>query len=180
MANQRGIITFQTPKKCMKVRRLVPTDSNDEESGEGSDVARGPQVPHKQQIPRVTVSKTKPKIHSKSKSKIQSNSKSKSKLTTKINTRSAESQNRGEYQYEEFVRRFGQYVDITSEGLHKCTLCEYVNPPKGKGRENVMEHVEKRHFPDTFVYMCPLFAEVLGKRAAFAVHKHRCNKKQQQ
>ena len=115
MANQRGIITFQTPKKCMKVRRLVPTDSNDEESGEGSDVARGPQVPHKQQIPRVTVSKNKPKIHSKS------------KLTTKINTRSAESQNRGEYQYEEFVRRFGQYVDITSEGLHKCTLCEYVN-----------------------------------------------------
>ena len=51
MANQRGIITFQTPKKCMKVRRLVPTDSNDEESGEGSGVARGPQVPHKQQIP---------------------------------------------------------------------------------------------------------------------------------
>ena len=168
MANQRGIITFQTPKKCMKVWRLVPTDSNDEESGEGSDVARGPQVPHKQQIPRVTVSKNKPKIHSKS------------KLTTKINTRSAESQNRGEYQYEEFVRRFGQYVDITSEGLHKCTLCEYVNPPKGKGRENVMEHVEKRHFPDTFVYMCPLCAEVLGKRTAFAVHKHRCNKKQQQ
>lgn len=158
----------------------IGSDSNVEESGEGSDVARGPQVPHKQQIPRVTVSKTKPKIHSKSKSKIQSNSKSKSKLTTKINTRSAESQNRGEYQYEEFVRRFGQYVDITSEGLHKCTLCEYVNPPKGKGRENVMEHVEKRHFPDTFVYMCPLCAEVLGKRAAFAVHKHRCNKKQQQ
>ena len=164
MANQRGIITFQTPKKCMKVRRLVPPDSNDEESGEGSDVARGPQVPHKQQIPRVTVSKTKPKIHSNSKSKIQSNSKSKSKskskLATKINTRSAESQNRGEYQYEEFVRRFGQYVDITSEGLHKCTLCEYVNPPKGKGRENVMEHVEKRHFPDTLVYIRSLPEEL--------------------
>ena len=35
------------------------------------------------------------------------------------------------------------------------------NPPKGKGRENVMEHVEKRHFPDTFVYMCPHCAEVI-------------------
>ena len=83
---------------------------------------------------------------------------------TNINTRSAESQNRGEYQYEEFVRRFGQYVDITSEGLHKCTLCEYVNPPKGKGRENVMEHVKKRRFPDTFVYMCiRIVLKFLGK-----------------
>ena len=113
----------------------IGSDSNDEESGEGSDVARGPQVPHKQQIPRVTVSKNKPKIHSKS------------KLTTKINTRSAESQNRGEYQYEEFVRRFGQYVDITSEGLHKCTLCEYVNPPKGKGRENGHVACGEKAFP---------------------------------
>ena len=43
-----------------------------------------------------------------------------------------------------------------------------------------MEHVERRHFPDTFVYTCPHCAEALGKRAALAVHKHRCNKKQQQ
>ena len=150
-------------------------DSNDEESGRSSDAASSPQVPHQHQIPQASVSKTM----AKTKSKIHSKSKFTMKFTTKTNPR-PESQNRDEYQYKEFVRRFGQYVDITSEGLHKCAICEYVNPPKGKGRENVMEHVEKKHFPNTFVYTCPHCAKVLGKRAAFAVHKHRCKKKQQQ
>ena len=155
------------------------SNSSDEESGQGSDAASSPQVPHQQQIPQASVSKTNPKIQSRSKAKIQSKSKNKSKLVTKTNPR-PESQSGDEYQHEEFVRRFGHYVGITSEGLHHCTLCEYVNPPNGKGRENIMEHVEKKHFPNPFVYRCPHCGKVFGKRAVLTVHKHRCYKKQHQ
>ena len=64
---------------------------------------------------------------------------------------------------------FENYVTKTSMGIPMCTICEYTQNQYSV----VKNHVESKHFPNTFQYDCPLCSKHFGTSNAFVIHKRR-------
>ena len=66
---------------------------------------------------------------------------------------------------------FGQYIvrEPQDRGYY-CAICEqFRRRPVG----DVRNHVESKHFPNSFSYPCPDCGDVLGTRKALERHKQR-------
>jgi len=70
---------------------------------------------------------------------------------------------------------FDKYIlkELNENGhgyLHKCGIClQFSNKSSG----HVRNHLESKHFPNTFSYACPFCDMVLGTRKALEVHRQR-------
>ena len=64
---------------------------------------------------------------------------------------------------------FYQYLVDNMDGTFGCGLCNAVKPHKAK--ENILQHIESKHFPDMFSYPCPECSVVLGTKKALYRHK---------
>ena len=70
---------------------------------------------------------------------------------------------------------FIQYVLRNGDGSHSCTLCEH----KQKLMFDVRNHVESKHFPNTFTYSCEFCAMSFGTRSAYLGHKKKFHRHHQ-
>lgn len=70
---------------------------------------------------------------------------------------------------------FYQYLVDNMDGTFGCGLCNIIKPHKAK--ENIMQHIESKHFPDMFSYPCSECAVVLGTKKALYRHKQRYHPK---
>ena len=63
---------------------------------------------------------------------------------------------------------FDKYILKTDAG-YTCEICAYSQAQFGV----VKNHVESKHFPNSFNYNCPLCDKVLTTNNAFLIHKRR-------
>ena len=68
--------------------------------------------------------------------------------------------------FEQFVQRNG------NSGHYYCQLCNYSQAQFSV----VKNHVESKHFPNTFSYQCPFCDKHFGTNKAFIIHKNRFHK----
>jgi len=67
------------------------------------------------------------------------------------------------------------YVERSSSGLYICSLCSAF---QHVARSNVKNHIESKHFPNSFAYTCPNCGSVSFTKQAYQTHKSRyCSKK---
>jgi len=70
-----------------------------------------------------------------------------------------------------------QFVEQDKSDLSKrryvCTIC---NNFYHQGKSNVRNHVECKHFPDSFLYNCELCGNGLPSKAALQKHKHKVHR----
>ena len=62
---------------------------------------------------------------------------------------------------------FDQYVNKDGVGIFSCVICSY----RQRSLFFLRNHVESKHFPNTFDYACPICGKVLGSKHAFLWHK---------
>ena len=67
---------------------------------------------------------------------------------------------------------FVQYVVRIEDGSYSCTLCDH----NQKLLFDVRNHVESKHFPNTFTYTCEFCGKTSGTRGAFLAHKKKNHK----
>jgi len=65
-----------------------------------------------------------------------------------------------------------QYVRRDESGSYQCTICESFF----RGLKNTRDHVEAKHFPNSFVYNCDQCDEVLTNAKSLSNHRHRRHK----
>ena len=65
---------------------------------------------------------------------------------------------------------FDKYILKSGDGAgYICEICSYTQTQFGV----VKNHVESKHFPNSFDYNCPLCDKVLTTNNAFLIHKRR-------
>ena len=64
---------------------------------------------------------------------------------------------------------FEQFIHRVGAGPYVCQICSY----QQARFEVVKNHVESKHFPDTFTYPCPSCDAVLGTNTALKRHQQR-------
>jgi uncharacterized C2H2 Zn-finger protein len=70
-----------------------------------------------------------------------------------------------------------QYLEVGEEFLH-CTVCGKTSKNKNRStKNNMMDHVERMHFPGTFQFTCPLCAKTFDTKSRFYDHKTKAHKK---
>ena len=67
---------------------------------------------------------------------------------------------------------FEQYVQRSETGIYLCHLCNYSQTQFSV----VKNHVESKHFPNTFSYQCQQCDTVLGTNTALYRHVQRVHK----
>ena len=68
---------------------------------------------------------------------------------------------------------FAQFIQRNLiSGEHVCQICNYSQ----KQLWTVKNHVESKHFPNSFTYNCPMCEKVFGTNQAFMKHKNRAHK----
>ena len=67
---------------------------------------------------------------------------------------------------------FDQYVQRGGSSGHYCQLCSYSQAQFSV----VKNHIESKHFPNTFSYQCPFCNKNFGTNKAFIIHKNRYHK----
>ena len=60
-----------------------------------------------------------------------------------------------------------QYIIKAGVGRYSCQLCGYSQSQAGF----IRNHVESKHFPNTFTYSCNLCSKTFGTNNAFLWHK---------
>ena len=66
------------------------------------------------------------------------------------------------------LKRYMQYgVDALI-----CSICQNFSH---KSKYTLQNHIESKHFPNTFVYSCPKCLKNVSTREALICHKKRCN-----
>jgi len=70
-----------------------------------------------------------------------------------------------------------QYVERdtsdTSRTKYVCTICKNFFH---QGKNNVRNHVESKHFPNSFVYKCDLCDKSVPSKASLQMHKHKAHR----
>ena len=66
---------------------------------------------------------------------------------------------------------FNKYIQNIGNGRYACTLCDYSQA----GMKHVRNHIESKHFPNTFTYECPLCGKQFGTNNSFLNHKKTCS-----
>jgi len=65
-----------------------------------------------------------------------------------------------------------RYILKESSGLFQCTLCGKTNAQKN----NIMNHVEGIHFPDSFIYQCQICSKTMKTKNALYLHTNTFHK----
>jgi len=66
---------------------------------------------------------------------------------------------------------FKNFVAKDGNGSHFCVIC---NAFKHKSCSNVVNHIESRHFPNSFVYSCKYCEKQFNARNSLNVHSSKC------
>jgi len=66
---------------------------------------------------------------------------------------------------------FKNFVSKDEHGSHFCTIC---NAFKHKSCSNVVNHIESKHFPNSFVYTCKYCVKQFNARNSLNVHASKC------
>ena len=69
----------------------------------------------------------------------------------------------------------GKDLSDVSKTKYICTICKLFSHP---GRTNVRNHVESKHFPNSFVYKCELCEKTLPSKGSLQMHKHKAHRHQ--
>jgi len=71
-----------------------------------------------------------------------------------------------------------QYVEKDASGKgFRCSLCAQQGEIfKNKGSYHIINHIESKHFPNTFVYNCDTCDKIMPTAKAHARHKEKCGK----
>ena len=64
------------------------------------------------------------------------------------------------------------YIQKETSGLFQCTLCGKTNAQKN----NIMNHVEGIHFPDSFIYQCQICCKTMKTKNALYLHTNTFHK----
>ena len=67
---------------------------------------------------------------------------------------------------------FQKFIHRDQNGKYGCTLCSH----NVSSLKDVKNHVESKHFPNTFSYSCPLCDKIFGTNSAYTTHKVRYHK----
>jgi len=70
---------------------------------------------------------------------------------------------------------FKNFVSKDEYGSHFCTIC---NTFKHKSCSNVVNHIESKHFPNSFVYNCKYCGKQFNARNSLNVHASKCRNEQ--
>ena len=70
---------------------------------------------------------------------------------------------------------FDQYIVTSEDGSFYCGICNQAMNQKG----HLKEHIEAKHFPNTFSYQCSECSHVVGSKIALRNHKKRTHPKNQ-
>jgi len=65
-----------------------------------------------------------------------------------------------------------KYIEKGTSGLFQCTLCGKSNGQKN----NIMNHVEGIHFPDSFIYQCQICSKTMKTKNALYLHTNTFHK----
>ena len=65
-----------------------------------------------------------------------------------------------------------KYIQKETSGLFQCTLCGKTNAQKN----NIMNHVEGIHFPDSFIYQCQICCKTMKTKNALYLHTNTFHK----
>jgi len=65
-----------------------------------------------------------------------------------------------------------KYIQRESSGHFQCTLCGKTNAQKN----NIMNHVEGIHFPDSFIYQCQICSKTMKTKNALYLHTNTFHK----
>jgi len=66
---------------------------------------------------------------------------------------------------------FDRFLGMNEAGLPSCTICcAFAHSAKS----NVRNHIEAKHFPNTFTYNCPKCARQLASKKALQNHVQKC------
>merc|ERR1711892_1512219 len=69
-----------------------------------------------------------------------------------------------------------KYIEKETSGLFHCTLCGKSNGQKN----NIMNHVEGIHFPDSFIYQCQVCSKTMKTKNALYLHTNTFHKDKNQ
>ena len=67
---------------------------------------------------------------------------------------------------------FQKFIHRDQSGRYECTLCFH----NVISLKDVKNHVESKHFPNTFSYSCTLCDKTFGTNSAYTTHKGRYHK----
>ena len=70
---------------------------------------------------------------------------------------------------------FKNFVSKDDSGNHYCIIC---NAFKHKSCSNVVNHIESKHFPNSFVYTCKYCVKQFNARNSLNVHVSKCKNEQ--
>ena len=66
---------------------------------------------------------------------------------------------------------FDKYIVPNESGVNSCSICHVFSHV---AKSNVRNHVESKHFPNSFVYNCEKCGLSVGTKKALQRHKSRC------
>lgn len=73
---------------------------------------------------------------------------------------------------------FNKFIVKDQFGQLSCSLCDendqLMVSRKWSQRKDLRNHVESKHFPNTFTYSCPHCGKIFGTNNAWNTHKARC------
>ena len=62
-----------------------------------------------------------------------------------------------------------QYILSAEDGTYICGICNQAL----KRRDNILRHIESKHFPNLFTYQCNECPLTFGSKSALYTHKHK-------
>ena len=71
---------------------------------------------------------------------------------------------------------FEQYLSRNEAGCYVCGICSHTGAATTKSKRDLLNHVESKHFPNTFTYNCPFCEKTFGTFMASAKHKSNYHK----
>ena len=66
---------------------------------------------------------------------------------------------------------FDSFIRLDEHGVPGCGICLAFSH---SAKSNVRNHIESRHFPNTFTYACPRCAKILASKKSLQNHASKC------
>jgi len=66
---------------------------------------------------------------------------------------------------------FDSFISLNEHGIPRCGVCYMFSH---SAKSNVRNHIESKHFPNTFTYTCPVCAKTLTSKKSLQNHASRC------
>ena len=66
---------------------------------------------------------------------------------------------------------FDSFIRLNEYGVPSCAVCYAFSH---SAKSNVRNHIESKHFPNTFTYNCPICAKILASKKSLQNHASKC------